>query len=158
MERKLVLLGISVLFCYNAFAEPNYIVQPVSSISNITQTIQVDNNSVTPVNASPTVPQVISFENCTKKYEIPVEQLYFLTLASINANKFTIDEIQSKSGYILFSAANRQFLASANRVDPKSAILKIVPADNNYYFPLGVLTNIFKYIDLNLTTNIEELN
>ena len=79
---------------------------------------------------------------------MPVENLYFFALASINANKFVIDEIQSKSGYILFTAANRQFLASVNRVDPKSAILKIVPADNNYFFPIGVVTNFFKYIDL----------
>ena len=86
-----------------------------------------------------------------------VENLYFFALARINANKFLIDEIQSKSGYILFTAANRQFLASVNRVDPKSAILKIVPADNNYFFPIGVVTNFFKYIDLNKNVKIEEL-
>lgn len=157
MERKIVLLILTFSFCQNVFAEPNYVVQPVSSVSGAVQTIQVNSNTTTPAVVSPTVPQMISFEKCTKKYEIPVEQLYFLALASINANKFTIDEIQSKNGYILFTAANRQFLVSANRVDPKSAILKIVPADGNYYFPIGILTNIFKYIDLNLTTKIEEL-
>lgn len=157
MERKLVLLFSLILLGSNVFAEPNYVVKPVSSTSDATQTIKTP-NATTPTVVSPTVPQVISFEQCTKKYEIPVEQLYFLTLASINANKFIINEIQSKNGYILFSAANRQFLASVNRVDPKSSILKIVPADNNYYFPVGILTNMFKYIDLNLTTKIEELN
>ncbi|MBR1681494.1 hypothetical protein IJ707_06880 [bacterium] len=157
MERKLVILSAILLFGTNVFAEPNYVVKPVSAVSNTTQTINVNNNTTTPTTVSPTVPQIISFEKCTKKYEISVENLYFLTLASINANKFTIDEIQSKNGYILFTAANRQFLASVNRVDPKSAILKIVPADNNYFFPLGILTNIYKYIDLNVTTKIEEL-
>jgi len=160
MERTIKILCLSVvLFCGACvFAEgQNVIVQPVSAISNTTQTINVNNNTVVPANVSPTVPQMISFEKCTKKYEIPVDNLYFLTLASINANKFTINEIQSKTGYILFTAANRQYLASVNRVDPKSAILKIVPADNNYYFPLGILTNIYKYIDLNVATTIEEL-
>jgi len=109
-------------------------------------------------NPSLTTPQIISFENCTKKYEIPVEKLFILTLASINANKFTIDEIQSRNGYILFKGANKQFLASVHRVDTDSSILKIVPANNNYYFPPGIITNIQKYIDLNLTTKIEELN
>ena len=80
-----------------------------------------------------------------------------MSLASINANKFTIDEIQSVNGYILFRVSNRQFLASVTRVDPKSAIVKIVPADNNSFFPIGVLTNFFKYIDLNVSTPIENL-
>ena len=158
MERKLTILLSAILLGSSAFAEPNYVIKPVTSSSDAVQTIQVKNETTNPTNLSPTVPQVISFEKCTKKYEISVEQLYYLTLASINANKFIIDEIQSRSGYILFTAANRQFLASVNRVDPKSAILKIVPADNNYYFPIGILTNIYKYVDLNLTTKIEELN
>lgn len=158
MERKLIILFVIVFIGLSSFAEPNYVVKPITSTSNVTQTIKVNNNTTTPANISPTVPQIVSFEQCTKKYEIPVEQLYFLALASINANKFQIEEIQSKSGYILFTAANRQFLLSVNRVDSKSAIIKIVPADNNYYFPIGILTNIFKYIDLNLTTKIEELN
>ena len=109
-------------------------------------------------NSSLTVPQNISFDKCTKKYIMPVEDLYFFALASINANKFTINEIQSKNGYILFSAANKEFLASVNRVDPSSAILKITPADGNYFFPIGVLTNFFKYIDLNKDTKIEKIS
>ena len=114
--------------------------------------------SVPTQNTSLTTPQVISFESCTKKYEIPVEQLFMLTLASVNANKFKIDEIQSRNGYILFNGANKQFLISVHRIDNKSSMLKIVPANNNYYFPPGIITNIQKYIDLNLTTKIEELN
>jgi len=157
MERKLIILSLALLFGASTFAEQNYVVKPVSAVSNTSQTINLNTNTTIPTTVSPTVPQTISFEKCIKKYEIPVNNLYFLTLASINANKFTINEIQSKNGYILFTAANRQFLASVNRVDSKSAILKIVPADNNYYFPLGILTNLYKYIDLNLTTKIEEL-
>lgn len=140
-----------------AFADTNYVVKPVSALSPVTETVKTTPAVTTPQKVSPTIPQIVSFDQCTKKYEIPVDKLYFLSLASINANKFVINEIQSKSGYILFTAANRQFLASVNRVDNKSSILKIVPADNNYYFPLGILTNFFKYIDLNITTQIEEL-
>ncbi len=120
--------------------------------------VSAEEISASAQNTSLTTPQIISFEQCTKKYEIPVEKLFFLTLSSINANKFVIEEIQSRNGYILFYGANRQFLASVHRVDSNSSILKIVPANNNYYFPLGIITNVQKYIDLNLTTKIEELN
>ena len=82
-----------------------------------------------------------------------------LTLRNIAnvLNKFFIDEIQSKNGYILFRAANRNFMVSVSKVDAKSAIIKVVPADNNYFFPLGILTNFYKYIDLNINTPIENL-
>ena len=38
--------------------------------------------------------------------------------------------------------------------DEKNAILKITPCNNIYKFPPGIVTNTFKYIDLNLTTKI----
>ena len=55
-------------------------------------------------------PQNVDFEYCNKIFNINAERLFYLTIASINANKFKIDEIQSKSGYILFTAADKQFL------------------------------------------------
>lgn len=139
MERivKISLIFIIFVFCTSAIAE------------EIPTSVQ---------NASLTTPQVISFEQCTKKYDIAVEKLFILTLASIDANKFTIKEIQSRNGYILFSGANKQFLASVHRIDANSSMLKIVPANNNYYFPPGIITNVQKYIDLNLNSNIEELS
>lgn len=146
------------VFGMGANAAETVVVKPVAAGSNTTQTIKVQSITTVPQNVSPTVPQSVSFERCTKKYMMPVENLYFFALASINANKFSIDEIQSKSGYILFSAGNRQYLASVNRVDPNSAMLKIVPADNNYFFPIGVVTNFFKYIDMNKNAKIEEFS
>lgn len=125
---------------------------------NIVQTTKPLQGVTSAVAVSPTVPQLVSFENCSKKFNVPSERLFFLTLASINANKFDINEIQSKSGYILFTAANRQFLAAASEVNSKMSCLKIVPADNNYYFPFGVVTNMFKYVELNISTPIEKLN
>ncbi len=159
MERILKFLGIFLIIFVglSAISAEQVIVKPVSATSNSTQTIKVQSVTTTPQNVSPTVPQMVSFEKCTKKYEIPVDKLFFLSLASINANKFAIDEIQSVNGYILFRVSNRQFLASVTRVDPKSSIVKIAPADNNYFFPIGVLTNFFKYIDLNVSTPIEKL-
>jgi len=101
-----------------------------------------------------TVPQNISFEDCTKIFGVNQEKLFYLTLASISANRFNIDEIQSANGYIMFSANRNKYLATISKVDKANAILKITPCNNVYNFPPGIITNTFKYIDLNLTTRI----
>ena len=95
--------------------------------------------------------QNVQFENCTKVFNADNVSLFYLTIAAINANRFTIDEIQSKSGYILFTAVNKQFLASISNVNTNQGLLKSTPADNNYYFQPGIVLNIFKYIELNLS-------
>ena len=101
-----------------------------------------------------TVSQHIMFENCTKIFGINQEKLFYLTLASISANRFNIDEIQSANGYIIFSANRNKYLATISKIDKTNAILKITPCNNVYNFPPGVITNTFKYIDLNLTAKI----
>lgn len=93
--------------------------------------------------------QNIRFENCTKVFNTDNISLLYLTISSINANRFTIDEIQSKSGYILFTAVGKQFLASISNVNTNQALLKITPVDNNYFFQPGIVLNIFKYIEMN---------
>ena len=101
--------------------------------------------------------QNINFENCTKVFNTDNVSLFYLTVAAINANRFNIDEIQSKSGYILFTAVNKQFLASISNVNTNQGMLRITPADGNYYFQPGIILNIFKYIDLNLNTRPQNI-
>ncbi len=107
---------------------------------------------------SPVQSQPIDFGVCYKFFKIDSKKLFYLTLASVNANRFRIDEIQSKSGYVLFSVAQRQFLASIITVDSKNSMLKITPCNNVYYFPIGIVQNMFKYIELNINTSVEKLN
>jgi hypothetical protein len=95
--------------------------------------------------------QNINFENCTKVFNTDNVSLFHLTASAINANRFTIDEIQSQSGYILFTAVNKQFIASVSNVNTNQGMLRITPADGNYYFQPGIVLNIYKYIELNLT-------
>lgn len=102
--------------------------------------------------------QNVHFENCYKVFNTDNVSLYHLTIAAINANRFTIDEIQSKSGYVLFTAVNKQFLASVSNVNTNQGMLRITPADNNYYFQPGIILNIFKYIDVNLSKKPEYVN
>lgn len=93
-------------------------------------------------------PQNVEFKTCTRTYILPADKLFYMAIASVNANKFQIEEIQSKTGYILFTAVNKQYLASIVSVDSTHSMLKITPTNNNYFFPPGVVLNFFKYIDL----------
>lgn len=130
MERiKRIIFLICILFVGNAvFSEENY--------------------------TSLVTPQTINFDICTKKYSMPENKLFYLAIASARANNFTINEIQSKTGYILFTAAGKQYLASVVKVNSKNSMLKITPVNNNYFFAPGIVLNFFKYIDVNLSAQI----
>lgn len=95
-----------------------------------------------------TTPANVSFETCIRTYNLPVNKLYYLTLNSITANNFETKELQSKTGYILFKAAGREFLATVAYYGANKSILRITPANNVYYFAPGIVLNIFKYIDV----------
>ncbi len=95
--------------------------------------------------------QNINFENCTKVFNTDNVSLFYLTIAAINANRLNVDEIQSQSGYVLFTAVNKQFIASVSNVNTNQGMLRITPADGNYFFQPGIVLNVFKYIELNLS-------
>jgi hypothetical protein len=102
-------------------------------------------------------PQNVDFKNCTRTYIMPAEKLFYMAIASAKENKFTVDEIQSKTGYILFTAVGKQYLASVVKVDSTHTQLKITPTNNNYFFAPGIVSNFFRYIDLNGATPLVEL-
>lgn len=107
---------------------------------------------------APVQPSAVDFGVCTKFFKMDSQKLFYLTLAGINANRFEIIEIQSQSGYVIFSAAQKQFLAKIITVDPKNSMLKITPCSNAYFFPVGIVQNMFKYIELYAATPIEKLS
>lgn len=102
-------------------------------------------------------PQPIDFSLCNKSFKLDTQTLFYLTLAGVNANRFEINEFQSKNGLIVFTVAKKQYLASVVMISPKTSMLKITPCDNVYIFPVGIVQNMFKYIELNLNTPIEKL-
>lgn len=102
-------------------------------------------------------PQNVDFKICTRTYIMPAEKLFYMAIASAKENRFTVDEIQSKTGYILFTAVGKQYLASVMKVDNTHTILKITPTNNNYFFAPGIVLNFFRYIDLNGATPLAEL-
>ena len=132
-----VFIIVCLLSINGVFAEP---------VANISQ----------PQIAPPiTQPQNIAFENCTKMFAVNKEKLFYLTLGAISANRFEVDEIQTINGYIIFTAAKNKYLATVSGIDSANSILKITPCNNIYFFPPGILINMYKYIDLNLNTEIK---
>lgn len=101
--------------------------------------------------------QNVKYQDCTRVFNIDNVKLLHLTIAAINANRFSIDEIQSRNGYVLFTAVNKQFLATITNVNTNQGMLKIVPVDNNYFFQPGIVSNIFKYVQINLNARLENI-
>ena len=104
--------------------------------------------------SSITQPQNIEYIDCTKMYAVNKENLFYLTLSSITANKFGIEEIQTNNGYIIFTVANNRYLATIAGIDANNSILKITPCNNIYFFPPGILINLYKHIEINLHTEL----
>jgi len=100
--------------------------------------------------------QNISFENCTKMFGVDKEKLFYLTLGAVSANRFAIEEIQTKNGYVIFSVAKNKYLATIAGIDANNSILKITPCNDIYFFPPGILINMFKYIDMNVNTKVTD--
>ena len=135
---KLRVLILSFLLTFSvAFAEPVVNVAQQQAAPPITQ------------------PQNIAFEYCTKMFPINKEKLFYLTLSAVTANKFAIDEIQTNNGYIIFSAANNKYLATISAIDSNNSIIKITPCNNIYHFPPGIILGMFKYIGININTEIK---
>lgn len=138
MERILKFGIITLLFMAFATAKPVFAVEQMNLSTLITA-------------------QNVKYENCTKVFNTDNISLLYLTIAAVNANRFSIDEIQSKSGYVLFTAVNKRFLATVTNVNTKQAMLKITPEDNNYFFQPGIVLNVFKYIELNLGEKLQNI-
>lgn len=153
MERiKIFVIFLSLFLSSNVvFAEP-------ASLNPIqTYTTQQVLNITSPSLSTLVTPQNVSFEECTKVFNISADDLFFLAVASINANRFEIKEFQAKSGYILFAAVGKEFLASTIIVDKNKSMLKITPANNNYFFAPGIVLNIYKYIELNAGEHLQNI-
>lgn len=108
-------------------------------------------------NAALVTPQNVDYKLCTRTYVMQPEKMFYMVIASAKANKFEINEIQSKTGYVLFTAAGKEYLASVMKIDSTHSQLKITPVNNNYFFAPGIVLNFFRYIDLNGATPLVTL-
>lgn len=98
-----------------------------------------------------------NYRDCIKLYKLPFDKLYFIALSSVNANKYEIVEMQSRNGYIMFKAENKEFLLTVLQKDKDYSFIKLTPCDNNYYFPSNIPQNIFNQIASQFNTEIKEI-
>ena len=130
---------------------------PQAKIQSITPIAVIKPISAIATPAVQTQMQPVDFSVCTKNFKMDSQKLFYLTLSGLNANRFSIDEIKSLTGYVMFSASQKQFLAMVIKIDSKTSMLKIVPCNNIYLFSAGIVQNMFKYVELNVNTPIENL-
>ena len=92
-----------------------------------------------------------------KTYKTSSENLLYILLAAINDAKYSIEEIQFKTGSVLFKAYSKEFIASVCTKDGYSSFIKIVPADNNYNFSPSLIQKLQNYIELNNSTSFQKI-
>ena len=85
----------------------------------------------------------------SKSYKTSSENLLYLLLAAINEHNYSIEEIQFKTGSVLFKAYQKEFIASIAAKDGYNSFIKIIPADNNYNFSPSLLQKLHNYIETN---------
>lgn len=119
--------------------------------------VQDEIDAAYPQVAAPAATTYTSYKDCIRLYKLPPEKLFYLALSSVNANKFEILEMQSRSGYILFQFQGKELLLDVLQKDKYFTYLKLTPADNNYYFSPTIPQKLFNYIDLNFNAEVKEL-
>jgi len=99
------------------------------------------------------VPQAKFESNCVKTFPIVYEKLYYLTLCAVNEYNYQIKEIQTRGGYIVFTANNKKILGTIVYVSSNKSMLKLTPYNTNETFSVYIPQNIFKYVDDNKAKN-----
>ena len=89
---------------------------------------------------------------CSKTYQIGSENLFYIFLSALNQYNIKIEEIQSRTGTILFKINSKEFMVSISSKDTQNSYIKIIPADNNYHFSPVTIQKILSYIDMNNNT------
>ena len=90
-------------------------------------------------------------------YKTTSENLLYLLLSAINENNYSIEEIQFRTGSVLFKAYTKEFIASVSAKDGYNSFIKIIPADNNYNFSPALLEKLHNYIELNNNTIYQKI-
>lgn len=89
---------------------------------------------------------------CSRTYKMGSENLFYIFLSALNQYNVKIEEIQSRTGTILFKTNSKEFLVSISNKDSNNSYIKIIPADNNYNFSPVIIQKILSYIDMNNNT------
>lgn len=136
MKKKAVIFTLFILFGLNADAS-----QAVSGAAPISSASVKADYSV-----------------CNDTFHVTPENLLYAALGALNKLNFTVKEVQSKTGTILFSSSAGEFLVTIAKADSTHSFMKILPANNNYSFSPEFTKNIFVAVKAGvLNGNIKSL-
>lgn len=105
---------------------------------------------------TPTVAHT-NFSQCIKTYPLSTESLLYMCLSALSINNYRIEEIQFKTGTVIFTANSKEYILITARKDIKNSFIKILPSDNNYNFPPITINRIYNYIDQNYGLGIQNI-
>ena len=111
-------------------------------------------NIIPTATAIKTVPTTLDF---AKSYKTTSENLLYLLLSAINEYNYSIEEIQFKTGSVLFKAYSKEFIAYISSQDGYNSFIKIIPADNKYNFSPSLLQKLHNYIETNNNINFQKV-
>lgn len=98
---------------------------------------------------SNTSPQKTSVNQCSETVSVNSEQLFYLTLSALNKMNYKIKEVQSKTGTVLFQAAQREFMVTIADIGANKTFIKILPTDSDYGFSPALIQNVFYFVKAN---------
>lgn len=97
-------------------------------------------------------------EECYKLYSVDSDTLFLNAIAVLNAAPgYTISEIQSKSGYILFFDGSKYYLLTVTRRYKNQSEIKILPQNSDYSAGSTVAADVFNLISLKLKKPLEQV-
>ena len=86
-----------------------------------------------------------------KIYSKDADELFMSAISAISlSNKYKIEEIQSRNGYILFLYGSRYYLLTLTKRYQNQTEIKILPQNSDYSQGSIVAQNVFSLIDSQL--------
>ena len=97
-------------------------------------------------------------ENCYKIYPKDADSLFMSAISALGSNKnYTISEIQSGNGYILFLYGSKYYLLTLTKRYQNQTEIKILPQNSDFSQDDKVAQNVFSLIDAKLKTPMEPI-
>ena len=119
--------------------------------------IFLSNNQVFADTSIPAPVVVKTTEGFSKSYKTSCENLLYLLLSALSEHNYSIEEIQFKTGSVLFKAYSKEFIASVSSQDGYNSFIKIIPVDNNFNFSPILLEKLQNFIELNNNINFQKI-
>ena len=99
----------------------------------------------------------VDYSSCIRNYSMPSAELFQRTLSAISSSNYKIIEIQSTSSRVLFSIFGREFWAGVTNQSSATSTLRIMPADNSFYFRKDLIERVFSEIEISKAQKIKKV-